>query len=115
MSADIKLHYYKYIPLSNLVHQFNTSLREALDKHAPIQSKSITERRHVPWFTPDVKEAKKKMHHREKLWRKYHMHELWLALKMLEDLIKHISNKEREASLANKYLTVAETVGNCLH
>ena len=64
MSADIKLDYYEDIPLSSLVHQFDTSLREALDKHAPIQSKSIAKRRHVPWFTPDVKEAKKKIGHR---------------------------------------------------
>ena len=81
MSADIKLDYYEYIPLSNLVHQFDISLIQVLDKYTPIQSKSLTERRHVPWFTPDVKEAKKKTHLREKLWRKYHTHELWLAFK----------------------------------
>ena len=36
-----------------------------------------------------------------------------LHLKMLEDLTKHLSNKQREASLANKYSTVAETVRQC--
>ena len=51
MSADIKLDYYEYIPLSNLVHQFDTSLRETLEKHTPVHSKSIMERKHTPWFT----------------------------------------------------------------
>ena len=77
MSADIKLDYYEDIPLSDP----DTSFREALDKHVPIQSKSIAKRRHVPWFTPDAKKAEKKMCHRERLWRKYHTHELWLAFK----------------------------------
>ena len=81
ISADIKLEYNEDIHLSDLVHQFNTSLREASDKHAHVHSKSIMERKHVPWFTPDVKEAKKTMCYREKLWRKYHTHELWLAFK----------------------------------
>ena len=58
--TDIKLDYYEDIPLSDLVHQFDTSLREALDKHAPIQSKSIAKRRHVPLFTPDEKKPKRK-------------------------------------------------------
>ena len=81
ISADIKLDYYENIPLSHLVHQFDTARREAFEKHAPIQTKSIAKRKPVPWFTPDVKEVKKKMHCREKLWRKYHMHDLWLAFK----------------------------------
>ena len=67
ISAEIKLDYYEDIPLSNLVHIYDTSLREALNKHAPIQCKSIAKWRCVLWFTPDVKEAKKKIHYREKL------------------------------------------------
>ena len=65
MSVDIKLDYYEDIPLRDLFHHFDTSLRVALDKHPPVQSKSIVERKHVPWFTPNVKEAKKKMCHRK--------------------------------------------------
>ena len=38
MSTGIKLDYYKDIALNILVHQFNTSLREALDKHVLVQS-----------------------------------------------------------------------------
>ena len=95
MSADIKMDYYEDIPLSNLVHQFDTSLREALEKHANIQSKSIAKRKHVPWFTPDVKEAKKKMHCREKLWRKYHTHELWFVFKDARRSYKVSIKKQR--------------------
>ena len=111
MSADIKLDYCKNITLSNLVHQFDTSLREVLDKHAPFQSESIAKRRCVSCFTPDVKGAKKKICHRKKLWRKYHMHVLWLAFKDARISYKaSIKQAKRQFLLASKYLTVAETL-----
>ena len=104
MTADIKLDYYEDILFSSLVHQFDTTLTEGLDKHASIQCKSIAERKCVPWFTPDVKEAKKKMHCREKLWRKYHMHELWLAFKDARRSYK-ASIKQAKRGFLNKQVS----------
>ena len=46
---------------SDMVADFHKSLANALDKHAPEITKSITERPKVPWFSDDVKTAKHKM------------------------------------------------------
>ena len=64
------------------VIQFEEALSRALDKCAPVQTKMISERSKVPWFTKSVKEFKQKMRQREKLWRKYKRKDLWLAFKV---------------------------------
>ena len=66
---------------SDMVADFHKSLANALDKHAPEITKSITECPKVHWFSDDVKTAKHKMRRRERLWRKYKTHKLWLAFK----------------------------------
>ena len=43
------------------VIQFEESFSSALDKYAPVQTKMISERSKVPWFTKGVKEFKQKM------------------------------------------------------
>ena len=42
------------------VIQFEESLRSALDKYAPAQTKMISERSKVPWFTKVLKSLNKK-------------------------------------------------------
>ena len=43
------------------VIQFEESLSTALDTYVPVQTKMISERSKVPWFTKSVKEFKQKM------------------------------------------------------
>ena len=43
------------------VIQFEEALSRALDKYTPVQTKMISERSRVPWFTKSVKEFKQKM------------------------------------------------------
>ena len=57
-------------------------LKDLLNRQAPLQSKSITERTKVPWFDNEVKEYKLSARCREKLWRKYHTPELWKAFQV---------------------------------
>ena len=40
----------------NWAIQFEEALSQALDKYAPVQTKMISERNKVPWFTKRVKE-----------------------------------------------------------
>ena len=43
------------------VIQFEEALSRTLDKYAPVQTKIISEKSKVPWFTKSVKEFKQKM------------------------------------------------------
>ena len=61
------------------IENFHHSLKEAFDKHIPAHSKSVSLRRKVPWFTDDVRDAKRQMRRWERLWCKYKSDELWTA------------------------------------
>ena len=67
MAEDIKLDITDEDTLDILVEKLEDTLRNTLDKHAPLQTKSVVDGHKVPWFTEEVRETKKWMRHREKL------------------------------------------------
>ena len=42
------------------LHQYDDTMSSLLDKHAPLQTRTITVRPNVPWFNGDIKMAKQK-------------------------------------------------------
>jgi hypothetical protein len=56
--------------LDGLVKQYDAVLRELLDTHAPLQSRTFVERPLVPWISDKIIEAKKIRRKCEKKWRK---------------------------------------------
>ena len=65
-----------------LVNAFEDQVQKALDKHAPERLKEITIRSTNPWFTNKVKEKKKAVRRREKIWQNYKYPEHWRALQV---------------------------------
>ena len=63
-------------------------------------------RQRVPWFTEEVREMKKRMGHREKLWRKYSSDDLWIAFKVVRWQYKNeiISDKTQDCKMDTKKL-----------
>ena len=55
---------------SDLLHSYNSGLREVLDKHAPLRHRRITDRPSAPWLTVQIKEAKQQRRCAERRWRK---------------------------------------------
>ena len=53
-----------------LVNAFEDQVQKALDKHAPEGTKETTIRSTNPWFTNEVKDKKKAVRRREKIWQK---------------------------------------------
>ena len=51
---------------SKAADQYNTSLSTLIDKHAPLQVKTVTIRPKVSWFTEDVQEAKRRRRQAER-------------------------------------------------
>ena len=56
--------------LTTALNQYYDSLRQSLDKHAPLKSKHICTRKPVPWITSEVKEERKLRRKVEVKWRK---------------------------------------------
>lgn len=63
-----------------LAMNFEITLKNALDKHAPETEKMCTIRTKVPWFTKQVKEQKQILRNHERRWHKYRQDYQWKAL-----------------------------------
>ena len=55
--------------LSLAIDQFNSTLQSMIDNHAPIIRRSVSLRPHAPWFTDEIKVAKRKRRKLERRWR----------------------------------------------
>ena len=54
---------------SDLLHSYNSGLREVLDKHALLRNRRITDRPSAPWLTLQTKEVKQQRSRAEPHWR----------------------------------------------
>lgn len=55
--------------ITELVQQYNNTLANILDAHAPPQTKTITIKHHSPWFTDEIREARRQRRKAERRWR----------------------------------------------
>ena len=55
--------------VNELVDRYNLGMRALLDKHAPIIQRVLTVRRHAPWYTESLHDAKRRRRRLERLWR----------------------------------------------
>ena len=66
--------------LDEMVQMLEQNLSNALNKQAPEVTKVITERKIKPWFGDDLKQQKRIVRRREKVFRKYRSQSCWTAL-----------------------------------
>lgn len=57
------------ISLSDLVRHYNDRIIEAIDNHAPLQTKVFTVRPNTQWYSSDLHTAKKAKRKAERVWR----------------------------------------------
>ena len=55
--------------LKGLVQQYDYTLNKLLDKHAPIKHTTVTIRPAAPWYTDEIRAAKRKRRKLERKWR----------------------------------------------
>lgn len=55
---------------AELVEQYDTVLRNLLDAHAPLITKTIHPKPPNPWINPDILETKRQRRYLERVWRK---------------------------------------------
>jgi hypothetical protein len=56
--------------VDELVTMYNTVLTELLDRHAPKKSLKVMIRSHAPWYTGEIKAAKRECRRAERKWRR---------------------------------------------
>ena len=70
-------------------------LSSALDRHAPVITKTITERSTVPWFNQEVKSAKKERRCTERKWHRTRLHSDFLDFKAKKNQATSSIKRER--------------------
>ena len=68
--SDSSLCYDSPYDVEHLAECYDATLASVIDKHAPLKSKVIVERRHVLWFNGEIKEAKRKRFEAEQKWKR---------------------------------------------
>ena len=56
--------------LSELYKQYHQILNTLLDKHAPIKTKSVSQKPSAPWMTAGIIKSKQRRRYLERVWRK---------------------------------------------
>ena len=66
--------------LDEMVGMLEENFSTALNNQASEVTKVITERMKKPWFRDDLKQQKRIVRRREKVFRKYRLQSCWIAL-----------------------------------
>ena len=57
------------LDLDRLAYMYNNTLASVLNTHAPLRSRTVVTRAQVPWFTDEIREAKRLRRRAERKWR----------------------------------------------
>jgi exonuclease III len=80
--------------VSVLLGQYNQTLSNILEKHAPLVKKTVKMRPQAQWYTKEIRLAKQSRRRAESRWRK---HKLSVYLEIYKDECKNVSSMCREA------------------
>ena len=87
--------------LYELVECYNTTLAQALDRHAPLRTKVISSRPLVPWFNEEVKVARGEKRQAERMWRRSKCNEDMLKYKTKKNTANDVMNEARRQFYEN--------------
>ena len=94
------------LDLEDLLTQYDTTLRQLMDKHAPLKTKTVTIRPVTPWYNNEIDKEKKKRRHLEKVWRKSKLTVHRESFKMQRNRVNELMQQSKE-----KHLN--EVIANC--
>ena len=87
--------------LRELVSSYNNTLMTALDKHAPLMTRTIVQRPRVPWVSQEIREAKRQRRKVEKRWRNSRLDSDLAVFKAKRNFTTRLMNKARREFYSN--------------
>lgn len=81
--------------LNDTVSCYDNTLADLLERHAPLQTKVITSRPLLPWFTQEIKTARREKRKAERKWRKSGNHHDMLAYKACKNSVNNLMNQSK--------------------
>ena len=87
--------------LNKLVADYNSTLSNLLNHHAPLKSTTVKKRPSVPWYTAEIGAAKRLRRKAERKWRRSGLHEDFIAFKSQRNRTTYLMNAARKAFYAD--------------
>ncbi|KAL9957977.1 hypothetical protein ACROYT_G034937 [Oculina patagonica] len=87
--------------LDELVVSYNKTLTAALDKYAPVKTRTIVVRPRVPWYTEEIRHAKRERRKAERRWRLSKLNSDLVAFKIKRNAVNNLMNRARQAFYTN--------------
>ena len=76
---------------------YNKTLIAVLDKHAPVKTRTIVMRPQVPWYTDEIRQAKRERRKAERRWRLSKLDSDLAVFKVKRNAVNNLMNKARQA------------------
>ena len=83
--------------LEELLLSYNKTLIAVLDKHAPVKTRTIVMRPQVPWYTDEIRQAKRERRKAERRWRLSKLDSDLAVFKVKRNAVNNLMNKARQA------------------
>ena len=87
--------------MNKLVADYNSTLSNLLNHHAPLKSKTIRKRPSVPWYMAQIGAAKRFQRKAERKWRKTGLREDFIAFKSQGNRTTYLMNAARKTFYAD--------------
>ena len=84
-----------------LVNCYNTTLAGLLDRHAPLKTKTVTVRLQVPWYSEEIREAKRVRRRAERKWRTTRSVADLVSFKRHKNHVTHLLKEAKSAFLTD--------------
>ena len=81
--------------IDNLVREYNMTLKNTTDHHAPLNTKVLRARPSSPWYSAEIDAAKRRRRKAERAWRKNKSEASFKLFKTLRNYVTHLINKAR--------------------
>ena len=88
--------------LSDIINSLNSILKDALDKHAPVITKTLTTRKSNPWFTEEVKIQKRLLTKMEGTYHRYKRNTSWQNFRKQKQIYRIMLKKAKIEAVSNK-------------
>ena len=89
LCSDIKQLIPDLLRSDDKLHDYNCKLKQIMEKHAPMENRTVTDRPSAPWMTPEIKAAKAERRRAERHWKK-------TGLEIHKQLFRKMNNKVKQ-------------------
>lgn len=103
---DLKFKWSENSTLDELVQEYKSTAESCMNKHAPKVTKRVTKRKSELWYNEQIREQKRTVRRRERVWRRYAEDHQWKAYTIER-------NRLNRMIFANKKVTLCEKTEQC--